>query len=288
VFAPSLGSVILSLQSAAPAQPVAPVSGQSQTAENSSKVLVGGSGDDNHRVDDVSDRVVEAVGGGTDTVWASVDFTLGANIEVLRLTGDALAGTGNALDNRIVGNAQDNRLSGMAGNDRLQGGEGGDTLFGGLGNDELSGDAGDDRLVGDAGADKLLGGAGADTLLGGDGADWLEGGRGVDRMTGGSGADRFFFRPGDLDKSIDVITDFSSAQGDKIALNTLDANVKTGVDDKFAFIGTKAFSGTAGELRYEVKNGVAYVHADTDGDKVADLSIALLGVKSLVAADFIL
>ena len=48
---------------------------------------------------------------GTDTVLASVTYTLGANVENLTLTGAAdINGTGNTLDNVLTGNAGNNVL----------------------------------------------------------------------------------------------------------------------------------------------------------------------------------
>mgnify|MGYP003327377870 CR=1 FL=1 len=44
-------------------------------------------------------------GGGVDTVWSSINYSLGANLENLRLTGDANLGTGNGLNNVIEGKA---------------------------------------------------------------------------------------------------------------------------------------------------------------------------------------
>ena len=58
---------------------------------------------------------------------ASLNYTLGANVENLELTGSALNGTGNAFANVITGNSGNNRLSGLAGNDQLDGDDGNDT-----------------------------------------------------------------------------------------------------------------------------------------------------------------
>ena len=46
----------------------------------------------------------------TDTVLASVNYTLGDAVENLALTGAARSGTGNALNNVIIGNAPEVRL----------------------------------------------------------------------------------------------------------------------------------------------------------------------------------
>jgi len=90
--------------------------------------LTGGAGNDTYVVDNVGDRTVEAVGGGTDLVQSSVSFTLQAEVENLELTGSAAVnGTGNALDNVITGNAANNVLKGGAGADTMTGGAGNDT-----------------------------------------------------------------------------------------------------------------------------------------------------------------
>ncbi|EJN10300.1 Ca2+-binding protein, RTX toxin [Herbaspirillum sp. YR522] len=98
-------------------------------------VLKGGKGNDTYDVDSAQDIITENAGEGTDTVRSSVNYTLTANLENLTLTGSALTGTGNELDNKIVGNSLSNTLVGGAGNDVLDGGEGADTLKGGTGND---------------------------------------------------------------------------------------------------------------------------------------------------------
>jgi Ca2+-binding RTX toxin-like protein len=94
--------------------------------------LIGGGGDDTYIVDHAGDTVVEGLSAGVDTIGSSVDFTLGANVEVLALSGElAQRGTGNELDNTLYGNQTDNILDGGAGNDFLAGSLGQDTyLFG--------------------------------------------------------------------------------------------------------------------------------------------------------------
>ncbi|WP_348272889.1 calcium-binding protein [Mesorhizobium sp. YR577] len=92
--------------------------------------MVGGAGNDIYYVDNVGDKTVEALNGGTDTVRSSVHWTLSANTERLELQGTGhLNGTGNALANTIVGNAGNNVLNGGAGSDILTGGAGSDTFF---------------------------------------------------------------------------------------------------------------------------------------------------------------
>ena len=90
--------------------------------------LVGGTGDDTYIVDNAADIVTENAGEGTDTVQASITYTLDANAEnlVLLESGGAINGTGNGLDNIITGNSANNTLNG---------GAGADTLIGGMGDD---------------------------------------------------------------------------------------------------------------------------------------------------------
>jgi Ca2+-binding RTX toxin-like protein len=116
--------------------------------------LVGGVGNDRYTVDSVDDVVVELAGEGTDSVYSSLRYLLGDNIENLVLTGTGtIDGVGNALANHLTGNAGDNVLVGGDGNDVLSGGAGTDRLLGGLGNDNLNGGAGDDVMEGGQGND---------------------------------------------------------------------------------------------------------------------------------------
>ncbi|MFB2878171.1 SdiA-regulated domain-containing protein [Floridanema aerugineum] len=119
--------------------------------------MIGGAGDDTYFVDDADfDRVVEALNQGIDTVISSVTYFLTDNVENLILTGSAVEGRGNSLNNQITGNARSNILSGGAGNDTLIGDAGADNLFGGAGDDLLVGGAGNDNLTGNAGSDRFV------------------------------------------------------------------------------------------------------------------------------------
>jgi serralysin len=106
-------------------------------------VLAGGLGNDTYYVNGTADQVIERVGAGTDTVFASDSFALtaGQEIEVLRANAGAMGITltGNELDNRIVGGA------------------GADVLVGGEGYDVLTGGAGADRFVFRTLADSAVG-----------------------------------------------------------------------------------------------------------------------------------
>ncbi|MBD2461517.1 tandem-95 repeat protein [Oscillatoria sp. FACHB-1407] len=115
--------------------------------------LIGNGGNDLYVVDSLTDSIVEGLNAGTDTVRSSVTMTLGTNVENLLLTGTALNGTGNALNNSITGNGLNNVLVGDVGNDTLLGDAGRDRITGGVGNDRITGGAGGDRLTGGAGRD---------------------------------------------------------------------------------------------------------------------------------------
>lgn len=198
------------------------------------------------------------------TVSKSTSYTLSSSETNLVLTGTSkINGTGNSLNNTITGNDNANVLSGAGGNDTLYGGGGNDTLDGGsgTGNDVLDGGAGNDRLFGNGGADML---------------------------TGGTGSDTFVFKQAShsLPAAPTTINDFSTAQGDKIELVSFDANPSVSGTQTFSFIGTGAFSGTAGQLRYSAQGSDLLVQADTNGDKAADFAVLVKNATSLSASDF--
>ena len=235
--------------------------------------MAGGLGNDTYTVDDAGDSVNENPGEGTDTVKTTLSsYTLGSNLENLTYTGAGdFTGTGNVLANTITGASGNDSLDGGNGNDRLHGGSGTDTLSGGNGNDQLYGEDGND------------------SLYGGEGNDTLDGGAGNDTMTGGTGSDKFVFTAADGPSGgavLGEIADFSSSDGDKIDL-TFDA-IDGGPVDPFSFIGSGAFAGVAGQLRYAIDgSGGVNIEGDTNGDSLADFSIAVDGVSSLVDSDFV-
>jgi uncharacterized delta-60 repeat protein len=107
--------------------------------------MSGGTGNDIYYVDNAGDLVTEQAGEGSDTVNASVSYTLTANVESLTLQGRTnINGTGNIGNNTIIGNTGNNALVDLAGNDSLNGGAGNDTLAGGDGADLLTGGTGND------------------------------------------------------------------------------------------------------------------------------------------------
>ena len=293
-------------------------------------VMSGGAGNDVYYVDNAADKVNEAAGQGTDTVYASVSYTLtaGSEIEYLRANAGAtgLTLTGNALNNTIVGGTGNDTLNGGTGADTMAGGPGNDTYyvdnpgdvvneaagagtdtvkttllsemlganlenltFIGSGNFTGTGNALNNVITGGAGNDTLNGGAGNDTLNGGNGNDVLVGGTGADVLTGGAGADVFRFTSL-ADSTVaaggrDTIRDFAS--GDKIDLHLIDANASLPGDQAFSFIGTNAFSGAAGQLRYAASGGNTLITGDVNGDRVADFSILVSGAHAFSGSDFV-
>lgn len=168
------------------------------------------------------------------------------------------------------------------------GGAGADSYQGGSKADTLSGGGGKDRLLGGAGNDALSGGSSADILNGGSGKDSLYGGSGADNLTGGSSADSFVFKSvsDSRGSAIDTITDFSGAAGDRIDLSALDADSTKAKNQALDFIGTAAFSGDAGELRYVRSKTGTDVYADVDGDKKSDFALHFDDALSFKAAYF--
>jgi Ca2+-binding RTX toxin-like protein len=168
--------------------------------------LIGGVGNDTYRVDSAGDVVTEAANAGTDTVYSSVSYTLGENIENMWFEGYGTTriGTGNALANTIIAPGGGSFvLFGLAGNDNLLSPDFNDTLDGGAGNDYLHDYGGNDTLIGGDGNDHLDDDGGNDVLIGGAGNDILHGGPGNDiyRVNRGDGRDTIWeeFDPGGND-----------------------------------------------------------------------------------------
>jgi len=290
--------------------------------------MKGGLGDDTYVVDNAGDVITEFSASGVDRVKSSISYTLTASVENLTLTGSAaINGTGNVINNIIIGNDAANVIDGAAGADTMKGGLGNDTyivsqagdvvvetLAAGTdlvqasvtfalaanvenltltGNGAIKGTGNSlaNIITGNGAANNMIGGAGTDTLNGAGGNDTLDGGADRDIITGGTGADTFLFRAGGTGATqadADKINDFTTADGDKIDLHFIDANVFTGGNAAFSFIGTSAFSNTAGELRYEVVGGFTFISGDMDGDGTADMMVRLVGSHVMAASDFVL
>lgn len=161
--------------------------------------------------------------------------------------------------------------------------------------DHLSGNRFANTLIGGEGADVLDGGNGTDRLVGGDDADTLTGGLGADILTGGSGADTFVFVTlaefgPNTEGGCDNITDFDLdwQRPDILDFSVIDANTKVSGDQAFKWLGTNAFTHSAGELRYFEDGGSTFVSGDIDGDGTGDFLLRLSGSHVLQATDFLL
>ncbi len=225
--------------------------------------MAGGAGSDIYIVDNTGDVVTENSGEGfDDEVRSSVNYTLSANIEILKLTGTAFEGRGNTGNNTIHGNASDNDLYGDDGDDELFGNGGHDHFYGGKGNDTFYTDGnahfyenaneGTDTIVTTANinltnlinagaadvinienvtltgtAISAIGHNGKNTLVGNELANVLQGRGGDDRLEGGAGTDTMTGGSGDdtyvVDDSTDVIVELAGILGE--GYDTVIANV---------------------------------------------------------------
>ena len=231
--------------------------------------MTGGSGNDTFVVDDLGDTTVEAASGGTDTVEASISWTLANEVERLTLTGSAaINGTGNALANILVGNTGANRLSGAAGADAMAGGAGNDTYVvdnagdttvesAGGGTDgveasiswTLAAEVEDLTLTGTT-AINGTGNALANTLAGNSAANVLNGGAGNDTMSGGGGNDTYV-----VDSVGDAVIEAAAAGTDLVqsaVTFTLGANL-----ENLTLTGTAAINGSGNELNNTLTGNTA-------------------------------
>ena len=206
--------------------------------------MAGGLGNDIYYLDNAGDSIIEAANQGTDTVRSSVSVSL-ATQHIERIEL-----TGGAAVN-VSANALANTLIGNSASNSLNGGSGNDSLSGELGNDIL------------------IGGAGTDQLQGGGGADMFDFNAVTDSLAG---------------SSRDVIQDFVRGS-DRIDVATIDANGNSmDGNQAFTFIGSGAFAGSAGQLRFV--NGI--LQGDINGDKIADFDISIVGQTAMSSTDLIL
>jgi trimeric autotransporter adhesin len=173
--------------------------------------MTGRAGNDTYFVDNSGDTITEAANEGNDTVFASVSFTLFANVENLILQGGAdLQGHGNSLANVIYGNTGNNLIDGAGGIDLMVGGAGDDTYLVDDPSDsafEVAGEGNDvvlttanyglaanvETLVMQGSADlQGYGSNQANVLYGNAGNNLLNGAGGIDLMVGGAGNDTYF------------------------------------------------------------------------------------------------
>ncbi|ODU05319.1 MAG: hypothetical protein ABS89_02025 [Thiobacillus sp. SCN 63-1177] len=251
-------------------------------------VMYGGNGGDSYYVGSELDQVIENASSGTDSVYSTVSYTLGANIENLYLLGSAnINGTGSDQNNYLYGNSGNNVLTGGAGDDRLDGGAGMDTMQGGAGNDTYVVDVAGDIIVenlndgidgiessltynlgtnlenltltGSAAIDgtgnelnnRLQGNIANNKLVGGAGNDSLDGSIGNDTMLGGAGDDIYY-----VDSTKDVVTENANEGIDTVEASiayTLGSNI-----ENLILTGASGINGTGNALNNTITgNGVA-------------------------------
>jgi Ca2+-binding RTX toxin-like protein len=173
--------------------------------------------------------------------------------------------TGSAHDDYLEGNDGANVLRGMAGNDYIDAFGGADTVYGGTGNDILDGAAGNDIL---------------------------DGGTGTDFLAGGTGGDKFVWASVE-DTSVDanaadVLDDFDYAEGDRIDLSLIDADVYAAGNQAFTFIGAAPFSGTPGEINYVEVDGNTVIQLQTGTSADVEAVIRFNGSFAPEASWFVL
>jgi Ca2+-binding RTX toxin-like protein len=265
---------------------------------------------------------VNAEGFATRTV---VNFRTG---EISVAETDILSGFENVIGSdrfeTIVGNSARNILEGEGGNDVLQGNTGGDTLNGGAGTDTASYESNPARVIavlGQNGAngvaqefgtlpgqppgvqsivsvdtlsgiESLRGSSFNDTLIGNEQVNRLEGGPGADVLAGGADADTFVWRnitdTGTVFGSADLVTDFNPAQGDRLDLSGIDANVFAGGNQTFSFIGQDGFSGTPGEINFVHVGNDTIIQMQTGVDADVEGVIRIAGIVTPQVSWFVL
>lgn len=276
--------------------------------------LYGGFGDDGYVVDSYGDTVIEdSPAGGTDSIYTSVSFVLGYNLEYLFLTGtNTIDGTGNTLDNLLFGNDAQNHLSGLAGNDYIDGHGGADIMTGGTGDDGYYVDNSADLVVENSGegydtvyasatfvlganVEKLslqgannINGTGnglANVLSGNSGNNTLRALTGDDYLQGGAGADSFVFEAA-ATNGHDLIGDFTSG---------LDHLVFTGASYGFAahhtltaaeYSETGLAVGSSAQFIFDPTTGVLFWDTNGDGAGGQFILATLRNVPDLAVTDF--
>lgn len=163
------------------------------------------------------------------------------------------------------------------------------TILFGSGDDELlSSGNGTLNVSGGDGQDTLFGGSGVNSLEGGSGVDWIWGGvdqsgGDVDILTGGASADEFVVN---RLNAVDVITDFSSAEGDtiSIAFNVLFATSNRVAIDPTTFVVGAAALDAGDRVIYNPATGALLYDFDGTGSSAPLEMASLQAALNLTAA----
>ena len=255
--------------------------------------MIGYGGDDSFYVDSVSDQVIELAGGGSDRVYASVGYGLGANADVEILSAIDQAATtainlfGNGLGQTLIGNAGVNVLDGRGGDDVMNGLGGNDVYYVDSASDAVveAASGGSDRVLASAGfalgssshvellttvnaagttAIDLTGNDFASTIAGNAGANVLDGKGGYDTLIGYGGADTFAFTTALGGGNADRITDFAPGV-DEIALDdAIFTGIGAALDESEFVIGTAA-ADASDRIIYNSATGALFFDPDGAG-----------------------
>ena len=209
-------------------------------------VMFGGKGNDIYYVDNAADEVHEAVGDGSDRVYASTSYTLAVGQEV-----ESLLAAATAPGLTLTGNEFANVISGAGGNDVLSGGGGKDSLSGGGGND---------RLVGGAAVDSLTGGGGADTFV-----------------LANTAADSDYVR--DFVSGLDHLEISVATFGGGLAAGSLDPS-------QFVVNSTGRAGDANDRFIYDSANGRLYFDSNGTASGGSQQIAAMTGIPTLTASDF--
>lgn len=206
-------------------------------------IMAGGVGNDTYYVDKTGDVVFEKADEGIDTVKATTDYILSANIENLILQSwKDYSATGNELNNTLIGNSGNNTLNGMAGADIMQGGYGNDRYYVDNIGDVVTewSNQGIDTVYASisyaltsnvenltlSGSDNInaTGNGMMNTIFGNAGNNVIDGGAGADIMKGDSGDDTYI-----VDNVGDVVVEWTDRGIDTVLSSisyTLTSNVE--------------------------------------------------------------
>ena len=218
---------------------------------SAANVLAGGAGNDSYKVDSLLDTIVENQGEGVDTVYASVSYALGANVENLILTGTAaIDATGNALNNVLTGNSSANVLAGGVGDDTYVLDGSGDVILENVDEGVDVVHANVSHTLTDnvenlvlTGGDAIngMGNTLANAIYGNTSANVLDGGAGADSMVGGAGDDTYI-----VDDVGDVIAEDSN-EGVDLVLSSVSTGLVANVEN-LTLVGAAAISGQGNDL----------------------------------------
>lgn len=274
------------------------------TASDGIDRMEGLGGDDVYIIRDTGDVVIEVVGDGTDTVWASVTYTLPTEVENIAANGtSATTLTGNTLDN-ILDGAQAtgaNTLVGGTGNDDYYLGTGDkvkeaagagtdsvrsgalnfsidltNTTATGIGFDTATVAAIDNAFLLDAAGvanitgntlnNNLTGNSATNIIIGGTGNDKLDtGAGGNDTLNGGDGNDTYVVRTSTVTYADSSGLDLVIGLVDNIDISVAGA---TGIEDVTLGNGAKNVTGNALANKLTVNGANNTVVANAGNDTI--------------------